>query len=719
MHYVLSPRTFFFSHYFYTGLRIATGVVGIAAIATWFSDLSIGVAVATGALCASLMDLPSPLHHKFAEMLSSVLVCSLVSLAVGLCAPLHPLLGIVIGGVSFAASMLVAYGRKAMPLQFAALFTMILSESAPAAAGHAMLDTALFFAGGMAYLVYAMAVSWLLRDRIKQQVLAEALVELARYLRIKSAFYDPGTDLQQQFQRLVRQQTVLAEKQQAARDLILRGNMRQTQWNLLQAHYVMLDLYERVLSMHTDVKTLRTAFAGSAVLPALRELAAGIASDVESVAYAMARNRPIRSALEWRTRMQILEDALQPGAGADGAHAALRDTTGNVNEVLKLLRRLHAATFAGKLPPPAAHTSRAKLLLTRQRYHPGVIASELRWTSPTFRYAVRVALAVTVGFFAARLMPYAAHGYWIVLTVAVILKPNFSMTRRRRADRVAGTFIGCLLTAAVLHVVHAPKILLVLLFVATAAGPTFVYIKYRYTAIAATVQALILIGLTSPSAAHAVSERLLDTLVGAIIATFFSYVLPSWEYQSLPRLAAQVLRANRAFLKAWRDLLQGQESGDLRYRVARKRFMDSIANLSGAIERMQEEPDDKRIDPQELNQFAVQSYLLVAQCAAIRALVERYPQDAPMQAIAARIGQAWQAADAQLQAAQHALHIAPADADQPSETAERILPVDEQHAAAWPGWIQMGWRIERLDREAQQLAALAPALARALLGHSA
>jgi uncharacterized membrane protein YccC len=722
MQYALSPRTFFFSHYFYTGLRIGAGTVGLAALATWFTDLSIGVAVATGALCASLLDLPSPLRHKFAEMLSSVLVCSLVSLVVGLCAPFHLLVGIVIGGVSFAASMLVAYGRKAMPLQFAALFTMVLSESAPTAPGHAAMNTALFFAGGMAYLGYAMAVSWILRDRIKQQVLAEALVELARYFKIKAAFYDPQTDVQQQFQQLVRQQTVLAEKQQAARDLVLRGGVRQSQWNLLQVHYVMLDLYERLLSMHTDVAALRTAFAGGEVLSALQSLSAAIASDIESVAYAMARNRPIRSSLEWRVEMQVLEGALHSGAGAGGPHAVLRDTIGKVRDVLELLLRLHEATFAGNLRPPAAHTSRLAPFLTRQRYDLGVIASELRWTSPTFRYALRVALAVTVGFFAARVMPYAAYGYWIALTVAVILKPNFSTTRRRRADRVAGTFIGCILTAAVLHLVHSPAILLALLFAATAAGPTFLYIKYRYTAIAATVQALILIGLTSPSAANAVNERLLDTLVGAVIATLFSYVLPSWEYQTLPRLVAQVLRASRGYLGAWRDLLQGQESGDFHYRVARKRFMDSIANLSGAIERMQDEPGDKRIAPQEINRFAVQSYLLVAHCAAIRALVAHYPQDVPREAISDRIGQAWQTVDAHLQAAQQTLRAAKtraakAGADQPpqSDPAGQAVPADESGIAlAWPGWMPMGWRIECLGREAQQLAALAPALARTL-----
>jgi hypothetical protein len=49
------------------------------------------MAVAMGALCTSRMDLPSPLRHKFNEMLAGVLTCSLVALLVSLCTPLQRL----------------------------------------------------------------------------------------------------------------------------------------------------------------------------------------------------------------------------------------------------------------------------------------------------------------------------------------------------------------------------------------------------------------------------------------------------------------------------------------------------------------------------------------------------------------------------------------------------------------------------------------------------
>src|SRR3954467_7312876 len=124
MHYALTPRTFVHSHYFATGLRAATGVIGLTLLALAVSDLRTAMTVCIGALCTSLMDLPGPLRHKFNEMLASVLLGSAVTLLISLCAPVHWLLGVMVAVVSFFASMMVAFGRKGMPLQFAALFAM-------------------------------------------------------------------------------------------------------------------------------------------------------------------------------------------------------------------------------------------------------------------------------------------------------------------------------------------------------------------------------------------------------------------------------------------------------------------------------------------------------------------------------------------------------------------------------------------------------------------
>jgi uncharacterized membrane protein YccC len=695
MHYALAPRTFLFSHYFYTGLRIATGIVGLTFLTYAIADLPTAMAVAMGALCTSLMDLPSPLRHKFNEMLAGVLLCSLVATLVSLCSPVPWLLRTVIVLVTFLASMMVVYGRKAMPLQFVALFVMMLSSEEAATPLQALHHGALFFAGGAGYVTYAMIVVWFLQRRLKQQVLAEALYELATYTSIKAGCYDMANALPTQMEKLVRRQSVLAERQQASRDLILRGKPAHDDAILVQVHYAMFDLYELVLSTHTDYVLLRQHFAGGAVLPLLGDLIGKAASDIESVAYAMTRNRPSRSVIDYRYELRALEEALHTerageGGAADEAQAVLRATSNKIGDMIAMIARLHAATRAPHDALPMVANADLTPFLTQQRYSIGILLANLRWSSPTFRFALRVAMAISVGLLSAEWLPYKSHGYWAALTIAVILKPSFSITRQRRADRLIGTLIGCILTAVILHFVHAPAMLIGFLFVATAAGPAFLNIKYRYTAVAASMQALLLIGLTVPHGASAIGERLLDTLLGTLIATFFSYVLPSWEYHDLPRLVDAVLDANRKYLEAAAGLLLGRTGDDFHYRLSRKRFMDSLATLSAALGRMLDEPAAKQRAPAELNRFTVQNYLLMAHMAALRLLLQRYAQGMPRAQVEAAL-------DGVFAGLRTSLGKAPQ-----AEGMSLDWPTSDN--AGWPGWTPLQRRLRLLQQDAAQVA---------------
>lgn len=694
MHYALAPRTLFFSHYFYTGLRIATGVVGLTFLTYAIADLPTAMAVAMGALCTSLMDLPSPLRHKFNEMLAGVLTCSLVALLVSLCSPIPWLLRTVIVLVSFLASMMTVYGRKAMPLQFVALFVMMLSSDDAATPLQALRHGALFFAGGAGYMTYAMIVVWRLRRRLKQQVLAEALYELAAYTGIKAGCYDMANPLPAQMEKLVRQQSVLAERQQASRDLVLRGKPREDEAVLVRVHYAMFDLYELVLSTHTDYALLRQHFAAGPVLPLLGDLIGKAARDIESVAYAMTRNRPSRAVVDYRGELDALDAALRalPPADSDdvNAQAVLRATSNKIRDMVAMIARLHAASATAGGTLPMAAGSDLTPFLTQQRYNLGTLVANLRWTSPTFRFSLRVAMAISVGLLASEWLPYTSHGYWTALTIAVILKPTFSMTRQRRADRLIGTLIGCVLTAVILRFVHSPAVLIGFLFVATAAGPTFLSIKYRYTAIAASVQALLLIGLTVPHGAGAIEQRLLDTLLGALIASFFSYVLPSWEYQNLPELVDAVADANRGYIDAAADLLLGRAVDDARYRIQRKRFMDALANLSAALGRMLDEPAAQQRAPAELNRYTVQNYLLMAHMAALRLLLQRYADNLPRADVEAALEHAFARLRGTLGAAAQAEPAAPHDST--------------ARVASWPGWAPLQRRLRLLQQDAAQVA---------------
>jgi uncharacterized membrane protein YccC len=702
MHYALNLRTFIYSHYFYLGLRVAIGLVGLTLLTLEISDSATAMTVCIGALCTTLMDMPSPLRHKFNEMLASVLLCSAVTLLISLCGPVQWLLMTVLVLVSFLASMMVVYGKKSMPLQLAALFIMTMSMEHQMTWQQSFHHAGLFMLGGLIYLAYAMAIAWVLRHRIKQQVLAEALFELAAYIDIKADFYDTRFNLTEQFNKLVRHQSILADRQQASRDLILRSHKNSKDAIVVQVHVCMLDLYELILSTHTDYALLRQHLADSDVLKSLHDLAYKAARDIEAVAYAVTRKRASYAQIsydkEWADIEAEIARLQAKGENAQEALATLRAQRNKIRAILKMIAELHLATQKVYADVPFWSGADMAPFLSQQKYELKTLLSNLRLDSPVFRFALRVSMAISVGLLIGHWLPYAAHSYWIVLTIVIILRPTFSMTRQRRADRIIGTIIGCVVTAIVIRFVHSNIVLMAILFLSIVATPTFIYLRYRYTAIAVSLMILLQMHLVAPSNPNLVSERLIDTLIGAAVATVFSFVLANWEYQSLPRLVRQVLNVNLSYMQASFALLQGKCFDDFAYRIERKRLMDSLAALSSALVRMLDEPASKQRAVEDINLFIVQNYLLVAHVAALRSILGRHASQLPVAPVNALLGHSHTQVCLTLSRALEQLDDKAAIST--PLAAPAAPPVSD---VAWSGWPLVQRRIRLLQADADKI----------------
>ncbi|OHV98005.1 membrane protein [Janthinobacterium lividum] len=702
MHYALNLRTFIYSHYFYLGLRVAVGLVGLTLLTLEISDSATAMTVCIGALCTTLMDMPSPLRHKFNEMLASVLLCSAVTLLISLCGPVQWLLMTVLVLVSFLASMMVVYGKKSMPLQLAALFIMTMSMEHQMTWQQSFHHAGLFMLGGLIYLAYAMAIAWVLRHRIKQQVLAEALFELAAYIDIKADFYDTRFNLTEQFNKLVRHQSILADRQQASRDLILRSHKNSKDAIVVQVHVCMLDLYELILSTHTDYALLRQHLADSEVLKSLHDLAYKAARDIEAVAYAVTRKRASYAQISYDKEWADIEAEIArlhaQGDAAQEALATLRAQRNKIRAILKMIGELHLATQKVYADVPFWSGADMAPFLSQQKYELKTLLSNLRLDSPVFRFALRVSMAISVGLLIGHWLPYAAHSYWIVLTIVIILRPTFSMTRQRRADRIIGTIIGCVVTAIVIRFVHSNIVLMAILFLSIVATPTFIYLRYRYTAIAVSLMILLQMHLVAPSNPNLVSERLIDTLIGAAVATVFSFVLANWEYQSLPRLVRQVLNVNLSYMQASFALLQGKCFDDFAYRIERKRLMDSLAALSSALVRMLDEPASKQRAVEDINLFIVQNYLLVAHVAALRSILGRHASQLPVAPVNALLSHSHTQVCLTLSRALEQLDDKAAIST--PLAAPAAPPVSD---VAWSGWPLVKRRIRLLQADADKI----------------
>jgi hypothetical protein len=169
-------------------------------------------------------------------------------------------------------------------------------------------------------------------------------------------------------------------------------------------------------------------------------------------------------------------------------------------------------------------------------------------SSAIFRHAMRYGTATAIGVGVA-LGCQLTKGYWIPLTIAVVLRPFTGATVERTLLRVVGTVVGGIIAAVVVSGVHGSVAQIVLLFVFSALAFSLLPLNYGLAVIFLTPTVIVLITTGTPENWGVAAHRVVNTLVGAAIALAVAYLLwPRAERRSFPDTLASAVVALRRHL---------------------------------------------------------------------------------------------------------------------------------------------------------------------------
>ncbi|MGU7772531.1 FUSC family protein [Burkholderia sp. MR1-5-21] len=668
MRYSVEIRKFLYSQYFFGGLRIAVGVSLPAVICLLvFHNRELGFTISTGALGACVVDMPGPLKYKHNEMLACSVIGFLAALATGLATPNIFALWLTIVPLTFVLSLIVVYGNRWPQISFATLFMMVMTLEENLTPLQAFINAGWILAGGLWYTYWATIVSQWQARRIEQQALAESLFACADYLLARAAFYDLDADLDECYRNLVAKQITAVETQETARDIVLRNLPKLRRGKLDPGRVTMynlfinsVDLHELFVGAHTDYPLVRNTFGGSDLIIFYRDLIRKAAFDLEEIGLAVLENRAPHSRISVKAELRAIEYEIElmrkknfPATNAE-AYAAVLATFRRIWSATRLIERMRR-NLSGRADPQQTELKIDKALtrfLQRRRMSPLLIFSNLNMRSPSFRHALRVTIAVAVGFWLGRLLPLT-NAYWIVMTSIIILKPGYSLTKQRNAQRIVGTLIGCAASLALIYTVKNPHLLIVMMFGSMVMSYSLLLFNYAASVVFTSSYVLLMFHLLAPGNMRIIGERAIDTVVGCMIAIAASRLFPYWEYRLMGKLVTDVLTSTRKYFEAaWRvgrgarapvvpeAAMRGPDGaavvpvvaaaveapvasldGDYPYRLARKNVHIAFANLGQAFQRMMIEPKAHQRFVPELNDLLVQTHVLGAQITAAAPLI--------------------------------------------------------------------------------------------------
>jgi uncharacterized membrane protein YccC len=628
------------SQYVTNGLSVTLGLVIIMLLVYESAGLVGASSAAVGVLITSLPDVPAPRRRKIMQMLPAPLFGTPLFMLVQLIREEELLLGIVLVAGTFLAVMLMAWGKRGGPITFSVIFSMLFSMAAPAPPSlEAIAEHGGWFAlGACLYLVWGVATTHILNARFRAQLLAECIHSFAQILRTQAKRFAPNADPQALLAAMLDQQATFADHLQNTRDVVLESPTTPARTRLAAMLLSLLEARDHQLACDLDLDTLLEHEGSTATLPGLQQVLNTTAGQLERLSMALLLGKSphtIAPIADLRHTLTGLTAALPPRVpdpalvppplttAAPDAFALLHNMADRIGHINDEAVRMAALARNEATPELAAVRTQWQLFVSPTRWAFAPLLGQLSWRAPTLRYALRATLAMAAGYAVSLHLPWAGHKYWILTTIVVVMRGNLAQTVQRRNQRVAGTLLGCLLVMALLATHPSARTLFLTVALGMGLAHAFALRRYLFTSIFATLggllQAHLLLVGVSPT--FAVGERLADTLLGALLAWLFSYVLPAWERGQLPGLVRRSMQAQSQHAKLAMALGEPTQTSDLPWRLARREAYDSLSALTLATQRSLSEPSQVRPKLAPLEAVQARSYQLLAQLTAVKSML--------------------------------------------------------------------------------------------------
>src|SRR5690348_3980828 len=547
-------------------LRNTAAIVLPLAIGAATDHVAAGLGVSAGALNTMFADQPGPYRLRLRRMLFTALAAGVAAFAGSVLGEWRVALTIVAALWGFAAALLVALGPHATRAGLISMILLVVLGAEPLRATEAWPAALLIFAGGVLQTVFAIAAWPLQRYRPERMAVADALRGIAALGRQNVASGEPVplplslNDLQ----------------------ALLFGSGR-ARGRAVEAFQVLAELAERMrielfaladLQAHAESQALRDD------LQAVRQCAAA-ALDTIAGALEQAAAPDAADAL---SHYQVAAESLsEHDTRTDSAvHVASARAAALGGQLRAAARNAEVAGSRGELQAQRAEFRLPRAL--RPANPLATLRANLHFSSVAFRHAIRCGLCLALALVLSHLLPLS-RGYWLPMTVAIVLKPDFGATWRAGLLRVAGTLCGLVLTTAFLHFGFAEFWAALGLFtVLCFAYRELATVHYGIAVACLTGVVVILLSFYGIAPEASMPARAEDTALGSALALAAYLLWPTWERG---RERATLAR----MLDSYRDYLVAVLCGDPRARFeARSAARAARSNAQASLERLRQEP---------------------------------------------------------------------------------------------------------------------------------
>lgn len=534
-------------------------------------DLQKGLLFSLVPACCNIAGLDTP-HKRFFKRL---VVGGALFAAGSFLMQLLTLKGVPLPAVLFALPLLLGVTGEISPLHarllpgtlIAAIFTLSLIGRMPM-----WVPPLLYIGGTLWYGLFNWFWFWLWKEQPMRETLSLIYRELAGYCDAKYTLLTQLTDPEKALPPLL-------TRQQKAVDLIntcyqqmhmLSASRDNSHKRLTRAFQVALDLQEHIsVSLHQpeEVQKLVERSHAEAV----------IRWNAKTIS---ARLRVLADAILYHQLPHRFQMEKQLGALEKIARQHPNNPVGNFcfyhfSRIARVLRKQKPLY-------------QRDLMADRQRRLPllPALRSYLSLRSSALRTAARFAVMLMFGSSLAVFFNIPKP-YWILMTIMFVSQNGYSATRVRIQHRALGTFAGLVIAAASLRFAVPESLVLLFMLAVTLVSYLITRKYYGWSMIGFTVTAVYSLQLLSLNGAQFLLPRLMDTLMGCLIAFGgMLWLWPQWQSGLLRQNAHDALEAYQEALR----MLLGPEQEAKKLAWQRMRVNQAHNALFNSLNQAMQEP---------------------------------------------------------------------------------------------------------------------------------
>jgi uncharacterized membrane protein YccC len=614
---VESINRFFKSLDFLKGIVMAVAMLIPVFLSIYvLDDIHFGFSIALGVLFCSPTDVPGSNKHVFFGILIASFLSFGLTLLFGSVANILWLLLPLLGVFVFLVSYISVFGFRASLISFVGLLAIVLSFIHDYSEVSLLLHASLISLGGLWYLSLTYLKSILFPKIQVDQLFVKTLEKTVEYLRIRAELLGNSDDRLALQHKLFELQIEINELHETLREIILASRSNYGSSNRTRRQQLifteLIDILELAIANPVDYEKFDSVFKKhKEKIEAFQELVFEIANHLEHISKVIRREEKLKENTKIPEILKDIDRHIDYYRILVGLPKARVGTLMLLNLKNYQVKQAQNVTAIERVlnnyrkNDEILSSREASRFITPQDYDFKKLTENFNFNSPIFKHSLRLAVVVLVGFTIGETLSMQ-NPYWILLTIIIIMRPSFGLTKSRSIHRVIGTLIGAAIATVVILITQNTIVYGIIAAISLPLAYSLVQLNFRNAAVFVTINVIFVYAVFEPNILSVVQFRIVDTLIGASLAFASNYVLwPTWQFQNIQQEFSKAITSNQNFLKQVAVFYREKGEVTTAYKLSRKAAFLNIGDLNAAFQRMSHDPKSKQIELSTIYEIVV------------------------------------------------------------------------------------------------------------------